>query len=128
MALRTWALAVGVLLLAACNFPAMNREVDAMARGFYDSVRTGADLSNDARLSPELRTPEAIQQIMAARQIIPNVAATRVDNRNQNYNTSTSTGSSAVSACSWAPSLPSTSVMSPSVSGGNGGPSGAGAC
>jgi hypothetical protein len=87
MGVRGFLALVAAVALASCSLPAMNQEVDALAKGFYESVRTGADLNNDARLSPEIRNGNVNASLAGARTIIPNMAATRIDNRNQNYRT-----------------------------------------
>ena len=87
MIVRAVMAAVAALLLASCSLPVVNQEADALARGFYESVRTGADLTNDPRLAPELRTPNINAQLASARAMIPNTPPTSVDNSSFHINT-----------------------------------------
>jgi hypothetical protein len=87
--LRLIALALA-LALAACSLPTVDKDADAAARGLYDEIRTGADISKDPRLGAELRNPEALAQLAEVRAHIPTAAPTKVENRSYEFNTTTS--------------------------------------
>jgi hypothetical protein len=68
--------AIGLLGLAlvACKPatpPAPDPNADAIARQFFDEVRTGADLENDPHLAHELKNPTTEAQIAEFRALIP---------------------------------------------------------
>jgi hypothetical protein len=62
-----------VLSLAACkpDAPARDPNADAVARQFFDEVRTGADLDADPHLAHELKNPTTESQIAQFRALIP---------------------------------------------------------
>jgi hypothetical protein len=82
-------LAAAVLVLGACSLPAADKESDGEARALFEEIRTGADLSADANLAPELKTPDALQQLAAVKNLLPPGAPTKVENRGWNYNSTT---------------------------------------
>jgi hypothetical protein len=72
--------------LAACSLPTADKESDAMARQLYEEIRTGADLSKDPNLGPELKTPEALEGLAEYRPHVPQGAPTKIENRSWKYN------------------------------------------
>jgi hypothetical protein len=64
---------VALLALAACKPPAptLDPNADPIARGFFDEVRTGADLDADPHLAHELKNPTTEQQLAEFRALIP---------------------------------------------------------
>jgi len=62
------------LSLAACKPavpPPLDPDADAIARQFFEEVRTGADLETDPHLAHELKNPTTEAQIAAFRAEIP---------------------------------------------------------
>lgn len=94
MGLRAIAITLAVLALAGCGVGLVNREADAAARGLYDAVRAGTDLSRDQRLAGALRTPDGLASLAAARELIPKQAPEAVENRGWRFST-TSQGAAA---------------------------------
>jgi len=62
-----------MLSLAACKpaAPTLDPTADAIARQFFDEVRTGADLESDPHLAHELKNPTTEDQIAQFRALIP---------------------------------------------------------
>ena len=62
-----------MLSLAACKpaAPTLDPTADAIARQFFDEVRTGADLEGDPHLAHELKNPTTEDQIAQFRALIP---------------------------------------------------------
>ncbi len=75
--------------LSACSLPTADKEADAKARALYEQIRTGADLSKNEDLSPELRTPATLIQLAAVRGSLPPGAPTGVVNRSWSINAGT---------------------------------------
>ena len=92
MSLRMLAVALATLALAACSSANMTPEADAMAKGVFTALRTGADLSNDPRLAADIRTPQGMQQLEGVRALIPEAEPQGVENRAFNVSTNTSGG------------------------------------
>ena len=82
---RAMAVAVLLLGLAACKLPTLDKEADADARGLYQEIATGADLSKDPHLDASIRTPDAFAALAALRQQLPQGAPTSVENRGFNF-------------------------------------------
>lgn len=80
------------LVLACCSLPTQNPEADAAARRIYTAVQSGADLSGDVALSPDLRTPQALARLEDVRALIPKTPAQSVETRSWRYTTSTTGG------------------------------------
>lgn len=80
-------------LLGACNFPAADKESDAIARAFYGEVRSNADLSRDPHVDPALATPEAAAALARVRDWAPGAAPTKVNNAGWSYDTTAGQGS-----------------------------------
>jgi hypothetical protein len=83
------------LAAAACSLPVADKESDAIARTFFDEVRTGADLSRDAHVDPTLATPSAAAGLAQIRSLLPPGAPTKVNNTGFNFSSDTATGSTA---------------------------------
>ncbi len=75
--------------LGACSLPAADRQSDADARQLYDEIRTGADLSKDANLAEELKTPQRLSELAAVKSLLPPGEPTKVENRSWSYNSTT---------------------------------------
>jgi hypothetical protein len=75
------AAAVAAALVSACSLPTVDKEADARARALFEQIRTGADLSANADLAGDLRTPEALAQLAKVRAALPAGAPTAVANR-----------------------------------------------
>ena len=84
-----------VLALAACNLPAADKESDADARGFYDELRTGADLSRDPHLDPAFRAAAAALSPADVKAQIPAGAPTKVNVTGWSYDSTAGAGSKA---------------------------------
>ncbi|WP_426030319.1 hypothetical protein [Caulobacter sp. DWP3-1-3b2] len=56
--------------LASCQAPALDPEADAVARAVYSEIRTQSP-SLQARLSPEIRTPQTAEELVKVRAYIP---------------------------------------------------------
>lgn len=80
---------VAAASLSACSLPTVDKEADAKARALYDQIRTGADLSANPDLGPELRTPEARAGLAEIRASLPPGAPTAVANRSWSFNAGT---------------------------------------
>ncbi len=101
-----------VASLAACSLPAVDKEADAKARALYEQVRTGSNLSANADLAGDLRTPQALAQLAAVRSALPPGAPTAVANRSWSYNAGTGgTTASLIHAYSY----PSATVLAETV-------------
>jgi hypothetical protein len=93
MTARLWMLGAALaLMLGACNLPAADKASDAAAKRLYEEIRTGADISADPTVGPELKTPEAVAQLQEIRPHLPTGAPTGVTRRSWKYNVDT-TGS-----------------------------------
>lgn len=90
------ACAVLLTVLAACNLPVVNAEADAAARRVYTAVQAGGDLSRDAELSLDLRTPEALAELDADRAMIPKTAPQSVENRGWRFATTSDGGTASL--------------------------------
>jgi hypothetical protein len=71
----------GALVLPACSLPTADKEADAKARALYEQIRTGADLSANADLAGDLRTPQALAQLAKVKGALPAGPPTAVANR-----------------------------------------------
>lgn len=71
-------------LLSACGLAKVDKEADAKARALYEQVRTGADLSANADLAPDLKTPPALAQLAGVRLSLPEGAPTTTATRSWN--------------------------------------------
>jgi hypothetical protein len=62
-----------VLSLAACKpaAPTLDPNADAIARQFFDEVRSGGELEDDPHLARELKNPTTEDQIAQFRALIP---------------------------------------------------------
>ena len=80
-----------VLSLAACKpaAPALDPTADAIARQFFDEVRTGADLDGDPHLARELKNPTTEDQIAQFRALIPAEPYRSVELRSSDTTTDT---------------------------------------
>jgi hypothetical protein len=78
--------------LGACSLPAADKESDSEARALFEEIRTGADIAQDAHLTPELKTPDRLQEFADLKAHLPATAPTKVENRSWKYN-STNDGS-----------------------------------
>ena len=88
-------LAVTLILgLSACGLNVVNPQADAAARRIYTTVQAGGDLSRDAEIAPQMRTPAGLAQFNAARELMPKGAAQTVESRGWRF-TSTPQGGAA---------------------------------
>ncbi len=92
---KVWLALLAVVALVACALPTPDKESDAAARGFFDEVRTGADLSRDPHVDASLLTPDAAASIAQIRAALPAGAPTGVSNSGWSYNSSAATGARA---------------------------------
>jgi hypothetical protein len=83
------------LALGACSLPVMDKQSDAVARAFFDEVRTGADLSHDSHVGPSLQTPAAAADLAQIRAQLPAGPPTKVNNTGFSYNSDMATGATA---------------------------------
>jgi hypothetical protein len=62
-----------LLSLAACKpaAPTLDPNAEAIAKQFFDEVRTGADLDADTHLAHELKNPTTEDQLAQFRPLIP---------------------------------------------------------
>lgn len=81
--------ALALVTLAACSLPTVDKVADAKARGLYEQIRTGADLSGSADLAPDLKTPAALVQLAAVKAALPPGAPTAAVNRSWSINAGT---------------------------------------
>ena len=87
---RTFLAAVIALVtLAACSLPTVDKVADAKARGLYEQIRMGADLSQNPDLAPDLKTPRALAQLAAVKGALPEGAPTAGVNRSWSINAGT---------------------------------------
>jgi hypothetical protein len=94
--MRSWGVAIaGIAALGACSLPAADKQSDQIARGFYEELRTGADLTADPHLDAALKTPAATAALAQFRSQLPAQPATKVNNTGWNYASSLGEGSSA---------------------------------
>lgn len=75
--------------LAACSMPTVNKEADAKAQALYTQIRTGADLTQNADLAPDLRKPEALAQLAAVKASLPEGAPIATSTRSWSFNAGT---------------------------------------
>jgi len=87
MSRRIAAACAALAVLAACSLPVVDKQADAAARGLYEEIRTGADLSRDPNLGPALKTPGALAQLADIRAHLPAGAPAKVENRSFNFST-----------------------------------------
>lgn len=80
---------IAIVALSACSFPTVDKAADAAARGLYEQIRTGADLSSNADLAPDLKTPAALAQLAAVKSALPDGAPTATVNRSWSINAGT---------------------------------------
>lgn len=85
-------LTVLALTLAGCGLPNLNPEADAAARRIYAAVQNGTDLSGDAGLAADLRTPAALARLQQARGLIPKSPPQSVENRGWRFSTTPAGG------------------------------------
>ncbi|MBI5938992.1 MAG: hypothetical protein HY859_01060 [Caulobacterales bacterium] len=83
------AAAIALVALAACSLPTVDNAADAKARGLYEQIRTGADLSQSPDLAPDLKTPAALAQLAAVKAMLPPGAPTAATNRSWSINAGT---------------------------------------
>ena len=111
--MRTFLVMISACLaLAACSLPTMDKAADAKARALYEQIRTGADLSQDADLSPALRTPESLAALAAVKASLPEGAPTAAVTRSWSINAGTG-GTNAVLVHAY--SYPSQTVLAETV-------------
>lgn len=67
--------------LAACSLLTPDKLADAKARALYAQISTGADLSRNADLASNLRTPAALEQLSALKAALPPGAPSAVATR-----------------------------------------------
>ena len=72
--------------VSACGMLKVDPVADVKARGLYEQIRTGADLSANPDLGPDLKTPAALGQLAAIRAQLPPGAPTAVANRSWSFN------------------------------------------
>ena len=89
MRLNIIAALTACVALAACSLPTIDKEADAKARALYTQIRTGADISANPDLAPELRTPEALAQLAAIKGMLPPGEPASATNRSWNFNAGT---------------------------------------
>jgi len=82
--------------LSACSLPKVDQEADAKARALYEQIRTGADLSANTDLAPDLKAPAALAQLAGVRLSLPEGAPTAVANRSWNISINNGATSAAV--------------------------------
>ncbi|MFA7263103.1 MAG: hypothetical protein WC068_08780 [Caulobacter sp.] len=88
--MRTFlAMITACLAVAACSLPTIDKQADAEARALYEQVRTGADLSANPNLAPDLRRPATLAQLAAVRASLPPGAPTATANRSWSINAGT---------------------------------------
>lgn len=75
---------VAAATLGACSLPVLDKAADAKARTLFEQVRTQADLAANTDLAPDLRTPEALTQLAAMRNALPEGAPTAAALRSWN--------------------------------------------
>lgn len=100
------------LAVAACSLPTVDKAADAKAQALYTQIRTGADLSQNADLSPQLRTPETLAALAAVKASLPEGAPTAAVNRSWSINAGTG-GTQAVLVHAY--SYPSQTVLAQTV-------------
>lgn len=83
------AAAIAFVALAACSLPTVDKAADAKARGLYEQIRTGADLSQSPDLAPDLKTPAALAQLATLKAMLPHGAPTAAVNRSWSVNAGT---------------------------------------
>lgn len=83
-------------LLSACSLPKVDKEADAKARALYEQIRTGADLSANTDLAPDLTAPAALAQLAGVRLSLPEGAPTAVAARGWNLSIHNGATSAAV--------------------------------
>lgn len=93
---RTLVLALAGLALTACSLPTMDKEADAKAQALYTQIRTGADLTQNKDLAPDLRKPEVLAQLAAIKATLPEGTPTAVVNRSWSFNAGTGGSTSTV--------------------------------
>ena len=81
--------AIAFVALAACSLPTIDKAADAKARGLYEQIRTGADLSQSPDLAPDLKTPAALAQLATVKAMLPPGAPTAAVNRSWSVNAGT---------------------------------------
>jgi hypothetical protein len=86
---------LAVLALGACNLPVADKESDALARGLYDELRTGADLARDPHLDPSLRAAAAALPPAVVRAQVPRGPWTKLNVTGWNYASSSGAGANA---------------------------------
>lgn len=89
MRLNILAPVAACLALAACSLPTVDKDADAKAQALYTQIRTGADLTQNADLAPDLRKPEVLTQLSAIKDALPPGAPTAVANRSWSFNAGT---------------------------------------
>lgn len=77
---------IALVALAACSLPTVDKAADAKAQALYTQIRTGADISLNTDLAPELKTPAALAQLAAVKAQLPEGAPTGVVNRSWSIN------------------------------------------
>lgn len=78
------ALAAAVALAGCLK---IDKEADAASRAFNDEVRTGAPLTGDPHVGPQLTGPDAAGALAQFRQALPAAAPTAVRNTGFAFNT-----------------------------------------
>lgn len=86
---RILTIALACLAVAACSLPTLDKQADAKARTLYEQIRTGADLSANPDLGPDLRKPETLAQLAAVKASLPEGAPTATANRSWSINAGT---------------------------------------
>lgn len=106
------AAAIILVTLAACSLPTVDKAADVKARSLYEQIRTGADLSQNADLAPELKTPAALAQLAAVKGALPEGTPTGAVNRSWSINAGTG-GTTAVLVHAY--SYPTQTVLAQTV-------------
>jgi hypothetical protein len=83
------------LALAACSLPAPDKASDAAARGFFDEVRSGADLSRDPHVDASLLAPDAAAAIAQIKAALPPGAPSAVRDTGWSFVSTAGTGAKA---------------------------------
>ena len=84
--------AAAMMALAACQMPAMNREVDQAAQRFYADLHDGHEMPGQNILGGDLANPATQAQLQQVRAIMPAGPPVSIRLQGQNFSTNSTGG------------------------------------
>ncbi|HEY3811631.1 MAG TPA: hypothetical protein VGL66_00270 [Caulobacteraceae bacterium] len=94
--MRPWFVAgLACLSLTACSLPSPDKDADALAQRFVGEIASGADLSKDADVDPQLTGPQWVAQRASLQAMFPQPKPDSVKSTGWSINTKAGEGTRA---------------------------------